>query len=100
MNPSVSLPYWDYTIDQAAGNEKPYQTVAFTAATFGSINMPADYTNGFLFRNDKVESAAIVDGKWAGLPAEFNTKYEDLKYGYGYMRAPWSMNPRYFPHLD
>lgn len=93
VNPSVSLPYWDFTIDQEAGNEKPFQTVAFTAATFGTISMPADYSSGFLFSSDKVESAAIPDGKWAGLAAEFNTKYEDLKYGYGYMRAPWSMNP-------
>ena len=31
--------------------------------------------------------------RWAGLKAEFNDKFSDLKYGYGYMRAPWSMNP-------
>ena len=31
--------------------------------------------------------------RWAGLQAEFNDRFSDLRYGYGYMRAPWSMNP-------
>ena len=31
--------------------------------------------------------------RWAGLKAEYNNQFSDLRYGYGYMRAPWSMNP-------
>jgi hypothetical protein len=42
---------------------------------------------------DKIADAAIPNGRWAGLKAEMNTVYEDLRFGYGYMRAPWSMNP-------
>ena len=34
--------------------------------------------------------------RWAGLQAESNDKFSELRYGYGYMRAPWSMNPSPF----
>jgi hypothetical protein len=94
VNPSVALPYWDFTIDQAEGNGKPYQTFPFAENIFGTISLPQDFERGFVFENDKVDQAAIPDGLWAGLKTEFNTDYEDLKMGYGYMRAPWSMNPR------
>lgn len=93
VNSAVALPYWDFTIDQAAGNIKPYQTFVFTSDLYGSIALPKDYSRGFVYENDLVTDASIQDGRWKGLKAEFNDKFESLRFGYGYMRAPWSMNP-------
>ena len=46
-----------------------------------------------LAQNDTVEDARILDGRWADLKSELNTQFPALNYGYGYMRAPWNMNP-------
>jgi hypothetical protein len=51
--------------------------------------LPADAKNGFTYKYDKIEDARIPDGRWKDLIAEKNDIYEDLKAGYGYMRAPW-----------
>eukprot|EP01035_Chromulina_nebulosa_P020231 gene20231-26265_t len=81
--------------------EKSMQTVdppIFTADTFGSLTLPTDRERGWTYANDPMESAAIPNGRWAKLSAPKNTQYSDLNYGYGYLRAPWSMNPS--PYLS
>jgi hypothetical protein len=41
VDPSVSLPYWDYSIDTAAGI-KLNESFIFTPDTFGSLNSPVN----------------------------------------------------------
>lgn len=68
----------------------------FTSDLYGSISLPKDYTRGFVYANDEVTAASIHDGRWKDLKAEMNVQFDDLRFGYGYMRAPWSMNPSPF----
>jgi hypothetical protein len=48
INPNVSVPYWDWTIDQATGS--PTDSVIFTDAYFGSANTDNEYIvdNGYV----------------------------------------------------
>ena len=92
VDPSVALAYWDFTIEQADGMAI-YEAFPYTENVFGSMTLPADATLGFTYANDSVSSGAIPDGRWAFLKAETNTDYPTLKYGYGYLRAPWNLNP-------
>lgn len=55
--------------------------------------MPHDIEKGFQAKYDKIADGRIVDGLWKDLRADMNTAFPDLVAGYGYMRAPWSMNP-------
>jgi len=92
VDPSVSLFYWDFTIDTVAGLDV-YTTPYFSADTFGSITQPKNTTLGWSYRYDDLSSARIPDGRWANLKAELNADYPELKQAYGYIRAPWNMNP-------
>lgn len=88
VDPSVSLPYWDYTIDNAL-DRQAFNSYIMTADVFGGMNMPTDVTYGFGPSKDKIVNAGIPNGRWAGLKAEKTQKYADLKHSYGYVRAPW-----------
>ena len=92
VDPSVALPYWDFTIDVSEG-KTIFDSVIFSARTFGSISKPKDEYWGFTYTNDKLEDTKIQDGRWKDLKAELNTRYPDLSNGFGYMRGPWNMNP-------
>jgi hypothetical protein len=92
INPGVTLPYWDFTIDQSEGKSS-ISSAVMTPDIFGSMNQPTDITWGFTYENDLIVDAAIPDGRWAYFETEKNAIYTDLKKGYGYMRAPWNMNP-------
>ncbi len=91
-NPAVSLPYWDFTIDNKEElmiSESPM----FTPDTFGSITLPVDSDWGWTYSNDSIADSAIPDGRWKLLKADLNTKYDDLGNSFGYMRGPWNYNP-------
>ena len=60
---------------------------------FGSMTNPTDSRYGFTYTDDSVVHGGIPDGRWAYIKADMNDKYDDLQAGYGYMRAPWNMNP-------
>jgi len=92
VNPSISLPYWDFTIDVAL-NETIFDSVMFTAKTFGSITKPTDTYWGFTYTHDSIDNAYIQDGRWAKIEAEPSTMYPDIGNGFSYMRGPWNMNP-------
>jgi hypothetical protein len=92
VDPSVSLPYWDFTIESANGTAL-WNSPIFAPEVFGSMPNCSDTWWGFTYDADDIEAAAIPDGRWAFIEAPWNTEYPDLLYGYGYMRAPWSMNP-------
>ena len=93
INPAVAIPYWDFTIESAMGL-LPYQSFIASDDVFGSMTVPKDITWGYTAANDIIIGAAIPDGRWAFLKADLNLIYPVLNYGYGYMRAPWNMNPR------
>jgi tyrosinase len=48
INPNVSIPYWDWTLDEATGS--PADSVLFTDAYFGAANASNDYIvdNGYV----------------------------------------------------
>ena len=91
-DPSVSMPYWDFTLEVAQGvplNE----SIMFKKETFGTLTMPADTYWGFTYKDDDIAKARISDGRWADSLAEYNTAYPELGSSYGYMRGPWNTNP-------
>lgn len=92
IDPSQSIPYWDFTIDHADGR-RPYESYILTAETYGSMNLPQNKTRGYEYDVDKINDARISDGRWKDLKADVNYYYPELDYGYGYMRGPWNMNP-------
>ena len=92
VDPSVSLPYWDFTMDNTEG-KTPYTSAVFEETVFGTMHQPRSMSMGFQAGEDDIVDGAIPDGRWAYLKADFNEDYDDLNYGYGYMRAPWNMNP-------
>eukprot|EP01038_Epipyxis_sp_PR26KG_P004980 gene4980-6963_t len=92
VNPAVNLPYWDFTIDEIQGKGAT-DSYIMQPHIYGSMKQPKDVTNGFTYHDDSILDAAIPDGLWKNLKTEMNTKFEDLKYGYGYLRAPWNLNP-------
>ena len=58
VNPAVTMPYWDFTMDVAEG-KTIYESVMFTDKTFGTITKPAALDLGFTYANDALESTAI-----------------------------------------
>jgi len=92
VDPAVSLPYWDFTID-VAENKTIFESFVFTENTFGSITEPTDSFWGFQYSDDSLEDTKIQDGRWKDTLAEDNSRFPDLGNGFGYMRGPWNMNP-------
>lgn len=92
INPSVSLPYWDFTMDNelnlTAANSYP-----INEKWFGSMTIPSDMQSGYTYKSDKIADARIKDGAFEGLLAEKVTNDAFPKNGYGYLRAPWNLNP-------
>ena len=95
VDPSVSLPYWDFTIESESGTVVQKSTI-FSKEMFGSIPVPVDNRWGFVYENDDIVSAAIPDGRWAYIKADLTpSKFSgtQLDAAYSYLRAPWNMNP-------
>jgi len=91
IDPSVALPYWDFTIDTSEG-KKANESFVMNAAMFGSMHKPTHFGSGFTYSDDRIEQGAIVDGLWKNFKSDFNV-FEDMNYAYGYLRAPWNLNP-------
>ena len=92
VDPSVSLPYWDYSIDRADGlslSESPI----FTPEIFGSLTSPLNSSWGFTYRDDGYDRGRIPDGLWASQAVDMNGKYPDLGNPFGFIRGRWNMNP-------
>jgi len=97
VDPSVTLPYWDFTIESATNTSIMFSPI-FNDETFGSMPIPADAYWGWTYRLSTLSDAAIPNGRWAFTKTEDNTNFPDLDYSYGYIRAPWNMNPS--PYLS
>jgi len=92
VEPSVTLPYWDYTIESVNG-DTIFESYAFTEDTFGTLHTPKDDYWGWTYRDDQIKDGRIKDGRWKHVKADKNEKYEDLDSNFGYLRAPWNTNP-------
>jgi len=92
VDPSISLPYWDFTIDNAE-NITIFESYMFTNNTFGTLEPPKDHYWGWTYKNDFIEDAVVKDGRWANIAADLNVDYPALQNGFGYIRGPWNMNP-------
>jgi len=92
VDPSVSLFYWDFTLDHYQGLSI-YDSPMFTSDTFGSIKQPTNFDYQWTYKDDDITTAYIPDGRWRKINAEANPLYTGLVNGFGYMRGPWNMNP-------
>jgi hypothetical protein len=92
VDPSVTLPYWDFTIDSANSTETA-DLFVLQSNTFGNVVYPQEIQHGYTYENDAIASGIIANGKWANRQVEMNTEFPDLQYGFGYLRAPWNYNP-------
>ena len=92
VNAAATLPYWDFTIDSAS-KQAIYESPVMSSNMFGTMTQPKHVNWGYTYANDKIEQAAIPDGRWAYLKADTNPLLAELKSGHGYTRAPWNMNP-------
>jgi Common central domain of tyrosinase len=92
VNPSVSLPYWEFT-QESASNTSIYNSIMFTKKTFGSLVEPVDATWGFTYKNDLLSAGTIQNGRWKKAKTDVNTRFSSIVNGYGLLRSPWNMNP-------
>lgn len=92
INPAVTVPYWDYTIDRYSSSNIA-ESFVFQPETFGTLTQPASQFWGWTWRNDSIESGKIPDGRWKDIKVDKNTKYKDLKNSFGTVRGTWSTNP-------
>jgi len=82
VNPSVTMPYWDFTIETASSlniTESPM----FTADTFGSLSTDTTWE----YSSRSVLDAKIPDGRFADLLVPYNTDFPEFNKAYGYMRG-------------
>ena len=104
VDPRVSIPYWDFTIDSANGTTIS-ESYIMTADVFGSMTLPTNPDFGYTFQDDSILDGAIKDGRWAYTPVYDSNPFDDLRYNYGFLRAPWNQNPspylsRFLSNLD
>ncbi len=92
INPAVISPYWDFTIDSNEG-KSAFDCYLASPDLYGTLTYPKGDMSSFTKADNAVEDARISDGRWADLKQEMNTYFPDLYAGYGYMRAPWALNP-------
>eukprot|EP01033_Poteriospumella_lacustris_P003082 gene3082-2258_t len=89
---ALSLPYWDFTID-VAENRNAWESVILSSDTYGAMSLPSNISHGFTYTEDAMDDGRVQDSRWADLKVEQNIWYDDLRYSYGYLRAPWNLNP-------
>jgi len=92
INPALTVPYWDYTIDRYASTNI-IDSFVFQPETFGSLSQPTSQFWGWTWRNDSIENGRIPDGRWKEITVQTNSKYKDLKNSFGTVRGTWSTNP-------
>lgn len=76
VNPSISLFYWDYTIDGDLAYPI-YDSPMFTPETFGTLRGPINETMCWQHGVDNMEDARIQDGRWKDFRVEQMSPYAD-----------------------
>ncbi|CAM9679410.1 unnamed protein product [Phaeothamnion confervicola] len=82
LDPSVSIPYWEYTLDAyelGLTPEELRESVVFSESWFGDINP----------RN---EFGVVSTGRWAYTPVR-KEAWQFVHNPYGLLRTPWNTNP-------
>jgi hypothetical protein len=87
VDPSVSLPYWDYTIEGST-DDTVFTSFVFTKEVFGTLIPPVSHDLGWTYEHDNILDGRIQDGRWANITVD-TSRFEDLTFSYGYLRAPW-----------
>ena len=88
----VSCLYWDYTIDTME-DDSLQDSFAFQENTFGSLPSAKSETWGWTYELQSDVEARIPNGRWENMTTEYNWAFPEYKTAYGYLRAPWNMNP-------
>ena len=95
VDPSVSLFYWDFTIE-STNDETFYSSPMFADSAFGSLPYSSMHGEGsskeWSWRYDSVADSYIPNGRWAGIQASANV-FDSLASPFGYLRGPWNTNP-------
>jgi hypothetical protein len=76
-----------------ASDHTAFESFVMTTDLYGTLTHAKGEYRAYFRPENKVEDARIASGRWKDLKAEENTEFPSLKAGFGYMRAPWSMNP-------
>ena len=94
VDPSTSLFYWDFTIENQAG-DSIFDSYMYTEDTFGELRAPS---NGYYwtYEDDELDDARIPNGRWKHIKVDDKDdrgQFEDMPSPFGYLRGPWNMNP-------
>jgi hypothetical protein len=81
VNPAVTIPYWEYTIDDAELGSGWRTSKVFSAAWFGNSG-------------DKLlKGHHVTEGRWANFTINTDaTAFSPVTNAYGMLRAPWNLN--------
>lgn len=85
VSPSVSMPYWDFTIES-------------------TLYEPGTFRSSLIFSDDWFGNASpdndlhtLTEGRWAFVPATANARnFSEVVNSYGVLRAPWNNDPTPF----
>ena len=92
VDPSVSLFWWDFTIESAQ-DLGLFSSPVFSEGVFGEIRAPTNSSQGWTFAEDRLSDARIQNGRWKFLHADPIPSQFSTSNAFGYMRGPWNMNP-------
>merc|ERR1712178_335596 len=88
VNPKVTVPYWDYTIDAYKYGDSWSKSPIFGDTWFGSASKAGDPLH------------LVSTGDWAYTPITTDvSEITDVEKGdivtnaYGHLRSPWNLNP-------
>jgi hypothetical protein len=80
VDPAVTIPYWEYTIDSATLGGDWRTSKVFSDDWFGNSGDTLD------------EHHFVKEGRWAYLTIAKDDSFE-IKNAYGLLRSPWNLNP-------
>ncbi len=103
INPSITLPYWDWTVDQLEYSSGVAETVwaansrLWSSSGFGSpptANSSSVFSSSNTIDLELLAEFSIRDGFWAGTKVPNIDVTEPFpRNSYGFLRSPWNNNP-------